>query len=227
MALAYTGTPTTDSVHGGSSVTVNKPSGVTSGCLLLIFTIGDDRVSTNPSGFGSPATSSGNFGSTLHVKVAGASEPTSYTITYSVNVIVASVCVAISGQAATWNDPSTLPAIYDPGTTSTNCAVPGITLAGSNDWLLGFFGFGENVAPGTFTLPSGFTQQVAEFTSGAAASNVGMIVGDVESIGSGATGTKTTTTTGSANFPVGFIVGRTRICRYTGPVLPAAQPGRP
>lgn len=211
MALAYVGTPTTASMHGATSVTVSKPSGVASGNLLLIFVAGTDHstVSSNPSGFGAPLKTSSQVGCMLYGKVAGGSEPSSYTTGFSSGQIVAATCIAISGQATTWNDPSPLPAIYDPGFLTTSDAVPGVTLAGASDWLLGFFGFGQSAAPGTFSLPAGFTQRVAQFNTGAANSDCGLIVGDVQSIAAGATGTKTATTTGSNNFPYGFIVGIT------------------
>ena len=204
MALAYRGTPTTGTVHSGTSIVLTKPTGVVSGDALIIFVVGTATPTAPPSGFTQQQTS-GAVGSVLYTKTAGGSEPSTYTLSWSSSQIGVAVCIAISGQAVAWQDPASFPSIYDPGSTGS-CVVPSITLAGGSDWLLGIFAFGQNSAPGTLALPSGFTSQVAQFSSGGAASDMAMIVGDIEPTGSGATGAKTATST-TTNYPVGYLVG--------------------
>ncbi len=204
MALAYRGTPTTGTVHSGTSIVLTKPTGVVSGDALIIFVVGTATPSAPPSGF-TQQQSSGAVGSVLYTKTAGGSEPGTYTLSWSSSQIGVAVCVAVSGQAVAWQDPAAFPAIYDPGSTGS-CVVPSITLAGGSDWLLGIFAFGQSSAPGTLALPAGFTSQVAQFSSGGAASDMAMIAGDIEPTGSGATGAKTATST-TTNYPVGFLVG--------------------
>lgn len=207
--IPYRATPTSGSNHGTTTTVVSLPTAggtVVAGDPLIIFVAGGGTVSSGPSGF-TLQQSSAAAGGLLYTKTAGASEPSTYTITWTANAIAVAVCVALNGSlvAATWEDPSSFSAIYDPGATGS-CAVPGVTLGGGGETLLGFFAFGQNTAPGTITLPGSFTQQLAQFSSGAAASDMAMIVGDNETIASGATGTITATSS-TVNYPVGWITG--------------------
>lgn len=216
MALSYVGTPTTASMHLQPTLGIIKPTGVQAGDLLLLFIAGDSRISVDPSGFDGPTATSSNLQTVLYARFATGAEPTSYAVAFSTSVTVVAAMIAIRGAATAWYDPPPVPPVYDPGTTGTSAVVPGITLQNPGDWLLGFFGFGETLAPGTFTLPAGFTSRVAQFSSGSAASDLGMIVGDVQSIAAGATGSKTATTTGSANGRYGFITGIVPATSSTG-----------
>jgi hypothetical protein len=73
----------------GTSLTINKPTGTTQGDLLIAILSKDGTGAINtPSGWtlineGSSGTGSGNIRLGVFYKVAGASEPSSYTITWS------------------------------------------------------------------------------------------------------------------------------------------------
>lgn len=205
--MALTITATSGFVHSGTTITLNKPTGTVSGDTLLIFASGSSSVSTNPSGFGAPAQTSSNTGCDLWVKTAGGSEPSTYSIVYTTNENAVAVCVRISGAAATWNDPSTLPAIFDPSSAATtSIAVPGVTLANSGDTLLWIGAAGQNAVPGTVTIPSGYTSLISSFTSGSSGTDMSMAVGTKSGVSSGATGTQTGTSSVS-EFPSGYLIG--------------------
>lgn len=77
------GTATTATAASGTSVTANKPTGVVSGDLLLAVFTNNNQTVTRPSGWTQlfyTSASTGNSWSTgVYYKVAGASEPSSYT----------------------------------------------------------------------------------------------------------------------------------------------------
>ena len=196
MGLSYVGSPTTGFTHNGTSIVCTKPTGVASGDLILMVGMGflSTETSSNPTGF-TLVKDGANF-TTLFARLADGTEGSSFSFTFGSNGDGIGMCVAIRGSAATsatagWFDPATFPAWFDPGTAAATIAVPSITLSGSTDWLLGFYG-AVGATSQVIGLPSGFTSRIASFGSGTTAGqDIYGVAGDVQSIASGATGTKT------------------------------------
>jgi hypothetical protein len=87
MALAYKTEATTTGGSAGT-ITVDKPSGTVSGDVLLAHIVSDtnSKTITPPAGWDEEEGVPGDSGySYVFKKVAGGSEPTSYTFTYSSN----------------------------------------------------------------------------------------------------------------------------------------------
>jgi hypothetical protein len=157
---------------GSASTAVAMPSGIQQNDLLFIFlnNQGSGTFSVTPaSGWTQIATDGGSTGTGslnvfLYYKVAGASEPSTYTFTttsgnsnyYAVRV-------------ANWNTNDTLSVLHtgnftgSASTTTTPYTIPALTLTRTNDLIIGFFGqVGGNVTPTT----SSFTwTQVANDTN--------------------------------------------------------------
>lgn len=239
MALAYRATATTGLVHGGTTLTVNKPSAggtVAAGDLLLIFGhgFGTAQITTPPSGFSLLVNGANNFG-VIYAKIATGSEPASYSFTFTGSGNGSAICVAITGQHAGtatsgWFDPASFPAIFDPGTASASDAVPSITLTGSTDWLLGFYGAVWATSQ-AITQPAGFTLRASIASGSTVGADVLGTFADVQSIASGATGIKTATLVSAIRW--GLLVGILPAAASTTPPAPAplktrrAQPRRP
>lgn len=77
------GTATTATATSDTSVAANKPAGVVSGDLLLAVFTNNNQTVSRPSGwtqlFYTPASTGNVWATGVYYKVAGASEPTSYT----------------------------------------------------------------------------------------------------------------------------------------------------
>lgn len=150
---------------GTNSLVITKPTGTASGDLIVIAAAFDGSpvfaTITAPSGFTTVINTSGGIGLPLLVcyKVAGGSEPSSYTVTFSGSSTSA-------GIAQTW---SPYTAIVT-GTANFGTASPatalGVTLTGGSGVALAFFG---TRTVSITTGPSGWT---ARATAGGATPKV-------------------------------------------------------
>lgn len=96
--VVQVGTATTDTAANGTSVTANKPTGITSGMLLLACMTTNDQAVTAPTGWTEFQNDKGTnaFRNRLFYKVAGGSEPASYTFSVSA---AAPLVLSITGWA--------------------------------------------------------------------------------------------------------------------------------
>ena len=105
MAVPTVRSSASQGENSGSSVTVNKPTGTTSGDLLVIFTTHYNDVTSWPSGFTEfdEAIDSGGEGEYLTGawKEAGGSEPSTYTINFGGTDWSDGIIVAIQGADTT------------------------------------------------------------------------------------------------------------------------------
>lgn len=92
MAITFVGDTSTGVSNGTGTFTVNKPTGVQAGDLLICITSQNDQDPNMPSGWVKSVTcinTSQSFYSTLMYKVAGGSEPSTYTFTVPDNSFTA------------------------------------------------------------------------------------------------------------------------------------------
>lgn len=205
---------------GVSSLTVTKPSGAASGDLLLAFVEirGDKSISSAPSGWTLLAAASGNTGSTnndaklaTYYKVAGSSEPASYTWTQA-----SSGDIAITIGAFTGVDTTTPIDVSGVTTTasqsSTSCAAPTVTTTGVNRLLVTGHGFNPattTTAVCSQTPPSGMTEKLdtaSQGPGGSQANRATVELNILQVAAAGATGTKTSTLDANDGANVGAAV---------------------
>lgn len=172
------------------SVTITKPAGVTTNDVLLaMVTVRSLPTITAPSGW--TLVRSDVSGTALlqsvYVKVAGASEPASYTWTFDVPV-----SAAAGGISAYSGVDTTTPVNVSGGqanAASTTVTAPSVTTTVANARLVGLFGTTNNA---TFTPPSGMTERFDVAMDGAG-SDVAGEGADVNQAAAGASGTKAAT----------------------------------
>lgn len=132
-----------------SSVTVNKPGNTVSGDLLIAFmgmTTSTARTWTQPSGWTEVADQNATPNVAVSYKVAGGSEPASYTFTPSAGSVLYCVIVKISN--------GTYDTIGTFGTTTTSPLVaPSITLSSGPSLLLAFY-LTSNASTDTLAIPT-------------------------------------------------------------------------
>lgn len=215
-------------IRGTSTNTVAaKPSGVVSGDLLIAIH-GSDRGSsyssmTAPSGWASEGQSTQSNAGFVKVwsKIAGGSEPSSYTFPDDTGADAALIIIAV--QAGTFDPTTPLAAISFGGSNSSSTSHVAPSVTGVTDGLLvcGFFGGAGANATRTYTPPSGMTERaecsanlwvVSEAATAGLASN-------------SATGTKTATCSASvASVTVSIVVAPASVPQsLTLPGIPSAE----
>lgn len=171
---------------GATPLVVTKPSGVVSGDVLVASFIAVGTVHTTLAGwteigFKAEGTSAGL---TILRKVAGGSEPASYSFVNSGGLVSGDI-IALTGVDNTTPEDATATTGTGTGTTLT---APAITTVTDNAWWMTFFA--TDGTQTTLSQPSGFTVDVASFSDGA---------GDVQRVDhkvitpAGPTGTTTST----------------------------------
>ncbi len=159
----------TDSTQPVTTVTVNRPSGVLSGDVLLAQIVVYDAAGTNvptaPSGWATvrhDAVNNGNkLTSWLYLHVAGASEPVSYSWQ------LASQYAA--GVMGAWRGASSSPLDQSSGSTAAGSspvtdAAPSLTPAVTNELQVYFYGSQNSAAP-TITEPGAIAQRANDMSS--------------------------------------------------------------
>lgn len=152
MAITLVGTPQMNQ-GGVASLAVNKPTGVASGDVLLCMTLVEDASSaptvTQPAGWvslgsivntSSPTTGGGSVWIQMWRKVAGGSEPGSYTFGFSTSSWNVVLCAAYHGVDNT----TPIDASSSGGTGGTgnvaSFSLPAVTTTAANDELVIFAG---------------------------------------------------------------------------------------
>lgn len=145
-----------------STITQNKPTGVVSGDVMLawIYVDTNGTISAAPSGWTqldsqASATTGQTYNMYVYYKVAGASEPTSYSWTASSPQYCEIALVAFSGVDTT--TPIDAHGIRDAGSTAS-LVTPTITTSAANDCLVALLvcwnGNGGASAQNSYTLPT-------------------------------------------------------------------------
>ena len=137
VAVASAVTPTTD-----TTITVSKPSGTAEGDTMyfVVYLTASTGSITTPSGWTAiysnsvPASSTSSHAS-LFRKTAGASEPSSYSVTISSGRASASI---ITVRGAATSDDATGEAVDT--TAGLTVTAPDVTATGTNELLLSWFG---------------------------------------------------------------------------------------
>lgn len=178
----------TPNVRAGSAVggliptaaltaTLDKPIGTVAGDLivyLLAFSNNSNGTHTPPAGFVTPTgltaqLASGGNSATLLVKVAGASEPATYTHSWTSGTSGAWVGLAVSNIATTWQD---VVAELVGSTADTNHVMPSVDPAKTEGLLL-TAAAADNPGVGLVLTyngtPAGMTKQVERSTGNTAA----------------------------------------------------------
>ena len=216
--IALRGAATTAS--GGTTLTINKPTGVVAGDILLANITNDNNNGTASSS-GWTSISSANPGGSIHLlyKIAGGSEPSSYSFTVPGSPSAGAI-VSFSGvdnvtpfdvANGSWNT----------GGTSTVTATSKTTVT-ANTAIVMFAAVGENTATNganwsnwtTATSPGALTE-LYDFASGTA-SSVGAAWAIKATAGSTGNGTVTTALTSGGKG--GILIA----LRPGGPATPSA-----
>lgn len=210
MAIAHRAT-TSASFGSGTSNTVGKPAGTVSGDYVGFQTVVDTSTTSAsaPTGGSSWGTALGGGtqfvtngdgqASTIFHKIAGASEPASYTINPGTGSPQTAVCTAYSGVDAAITDAT--PVINNPNSVSVPSSPVtitwnSITTVTANAMVLLFATTDWNSGTAcTYTDPASTNRRVAEtpanFTNG--------YLADFTQVSAGATGSKTGSSTRSGN----------------------------
>ena len=164
-----------------TSISVNKPTGTAEGDFLLIFISSDDAATTHdlPSGFTNiyDEIDAGAQTASLYYKIAGASEPGSYSVTKS-SERSAIQCVAIQDNNSLDQN------AYNTGGASSTAQCPTVTPSESDTLLLRLVSADGADATDPHSQETGYT--ITETTSYASGGCVSI---QYKAHTSGATGT--------------------------------------
>jgi carbohydrate binding protein with CBM4/9 domain len=99
MALALRGSATTDTEASGTSIVINKPSGVVADDLLIAFVTSNNQSVNPPSGWTEldDDTTAELFRSHVFYKIAGSSEGSTYTFTVGSSAPIVGTIIAYDG----------------------------------------------------------------------------------------------------------------------------------
>jgi hypothetical protein len=146
------GAITTCASFNSKSIVINKPSGVVSGDILIASISNNGYLTCSPpSGWNliRQNTSGGNCGSAVFYLVAGGSEPTSYTFTFSSNVYSAGL------MSRFLNVSNTTPVEVSSVTNTNGYTASSITTSTNNDMLMLVLASGNGAQ--TWSNPSGWS----------------------------------------------------------------------
>ena len=172
MAITFVSGSSNGSNPGGgsTSIVVNAPTGVVSGDVLVAivssYSSANDTI-TGPTGWTRLATlkEGTNYVAVIDYKVAGGSEPTSYTWTTS-------AAYALNADISAWagvdnTTPIDAHTEQDNTTASTNVALPSTSPTNANDMWLALLAVNDNATITFNAPPSGWTKAVADgFSNG-------------------------------------------------------------
>jgi hypothetical protein len=188
--IALRSTSSTSTNGGGpTTITITKPAGVASGDVLIAaisHEAGNADTITVPSGWTlvRRVDNTSSEGVAVYRKVAGASEPASYSWTFDQSRSLSGGMLAYTGVD------NTTPIDVENGQATgqnTTHATPSITTTQPNEMLVAFFAIPQAA---TWTAPTGMTKQIDVPENGRGNS---LAVATVSQAGAGATGTKTAT----------------------------------
>jgi hypothetical protein len=177
-----------------TSVTINKPAGTLSGDVLIAALTMDAagvETITPPAGWTLVRTVNGGSGLAIYWKAAGGSEPASYVFGFNPgNTDITGAIGAYSGV-----DNAT-PVDVENGNTSpgaTSHTTLSVSTATANTRLVALFG---DDASSSWTAPAGMTARV---NSNGGALNSSLSISDAAQAATGATGTRTATSSNVSN----------------------------
>ncbi|HET6656454.1 MAG TPA: Ig-like domain-containing protein [Gaiellaceae bacterium] len=176
----------------GTSVTVNKPAGVQANDLLVAHVMVTGNVTSTVAGSGWTAVASGTSANQAtqasFYKIAGGSEPASYSFTWTGAQAAAATVTAYYGVKS--SAPLDLPGTVVSTNNTTTVTANSITTTANDDIVLAFFGSASN---STYTPPTGWNERGDVNTTGISASTADKI-----QVTAGATGNASATSTVSA-----------------------------
>lgn len=145
----------TATITTGTAVEVTKPTGVASGDLLLAFCTSQGSTTwTGDTGFTEVRDVAGAPTLRVAYKVAGGSEPATYTFTAFSSGAHRVVLAGIRGGTYT-----AISATTGTATSGGNCAAPSVTAAAGSSLLLAFFVINNSGSSGSFPDPTGMTSE--------------------------------------------------------------------
>ena len=213
---------------GGSTLTLSAPAGIQSGDVLVAHVVvrSAGNVITPPAGWGLVLrqNSTGSIATAAYVKVAGASEPSSYTWSFGTAGQASGGIAAYTGVNTTTPVDASHAQYND---SSSNVNNTGVTTTAANDMLV--YAVGITTAT-TVNVPAGFTQQWSATSSSTTTSEMSQEVFPAV----GATGTIHGTHNGGANSnitllialkPSGGTATATPTPTSTATPTPTTQPG--
>ena len=183
---------------GGTSVVVTKPAGTAlNDVLVSVVTVrGSSQTINVPTGWnvvtGLSSTAGGNLNQRVFYLVAGASEPASYTFSWTVIERGSASILAYRNVDTTTPIDSTVGAQISAA--STSIVAPSISTTLVNEMLIGFFGDAHSGA--TFTTPTGMTNIFGAGTepgSGSGPNGVRTLIAEQLLTATGASGSRTAT----------------------------------
>ncbi len=184
-----TGTNTT-------SPSVNRPLGLVQNDLILVIIHFNNRPTTQPSssGFTQITSAVGNAGDPAAVyafyKIAGTSEPTSYTFITSGNQDFSIQAIRVTGHNI--SSPIGPSSNVRPGSSSTNISIPGVTITNQSSVLVSAFTAELGVVPTGELKEFQMPQYMARIYRGNGSSNIPSYAAAKEFINiPGSTGTRT------------------------------------
>lgn len=177
MSLAVPSTSTAYSDTAVSSLTINAPSGLASGDLLVAFVAMNSSATGTeanmPSGWTIYPGSNTNFynydasvGMHAYYKVAGGSEPGSYTFGWTGSKIPAGIILRVTGQDAS----APLAARFAPTSSGTTLAPATVTTTVDNAIVIR--ACASKTPSYTLTVPSGDTSDASVQTTGGAGAKI-------------------------------------------------------
>lgn len=192
-----------DASAAATSITVNKPTGTASGDLLLAsVTLRISSATITPPAGWTQVASGGASSITLatFIKVAGGSEPSSYTFTTSLAGRQAAGIDRITGA-----DPITPVDVHSSasGTAATSLVAAAVDPSSADTLLVACFGFSTGTA--TVTNPGGMTSDWSFTASAVSAAPVNAAAHETLSVDT-STGTRTATASTSGNWAAQLLV---------------------
>jgi len=184
-----------------ATVVPAKPTGTTTGDLLLACCWSDNQTSTWTSP-GFTAEANPGAGTGVLWRIADGSEGSTFTFTRAVNTINAACVVVIRIDAGTFDpaDPIDTVGLFSTGS-AASFVIPSQSPTGTDNLFVQVLGRGF-VAADSWTPPGGTTERD---DAAAAGTGIRYAVGD-EVVGAGATGTRTWTHTASSGRGFGLTV---------------------
>jgi hypothetical protein len=203
-ATYFRSASTAQTGSGATSITLNLPSGVVAGDVMIASISAEGSASfTVPSGWSSTGLFSGitNFGfAGVYFHIAGSSEPASYTWGLGTSRKASGKMVSYVGVEN--SSPIEVTSTSAGASTGTSDSAASITTTINNTKVLMDFSADNSVGSLTITPPAGTTQRASVFSSGTG-SVLGGVLQDFTQASAGATGTKTFKT--SASIPWGSL----------------------
>ncbi len=222
-AIAFGSVATTSTVgSAGPTLVISKPSSTASGDFLIAgiqYQGGTGETITAPSGWTLiERTDNGtSFGLATYYKVAGASEGSSYTWTFSPD------SRALGGIIRYTGVDTSSPVDVHAGATGTSATPtgPSVTTTQANDLVVGFFsdGASSGQTAENFTAPGGMTERYDITRDTLGGVELSISAADVAQAAAGASGTKAATTGSSDAWAAQTIALKQQSADTTGPVF--------